>query len=350
MNKYYDLKDLLHTNSKYNMIIGERSNGKSYQVKLHCLKKALKGISQFAYVRREREDVKRNAVEEYFSDINIVKLSHGKYDCIQAYSERIYACHHEDDKIIKDIVIGHYFYLSGETHYKSRAYPNTEDLIFEEFITDSGYLYEEPKTFMSLCSTIFRQRENVSIWMIGNTISQNCPYFNAWHLNHVYKQEIGTIETYLMDDVVSLAIEYTGSIEKKETIFFGQSKQMIQHGKWDTSSHQHISERDTYNHYYDIYFRFNGMIWYRMELLQRDNNKPILFVHPYTKEFQKDKEYRIIDSDTFNEESRLVTKTFEDVTIYDPLVKDIISKDNIVFSDDITGDNYYTHKKEGGFR
>ena len=40
-NKYYSLKKILSKNADYNLIIGERSNGKTYATLLYALKQYL---------------------------------------------------------------------------------------------------------------------------------------------------------------------------------------------------------------------------------------------------------------------------------------------------------------------
>ena len=61
--KFYNLSNLLKTESQYKMLLGERSNGKSYAVKEYILNEAYKNNNQFAYIRRWREDIKSASVE-----------------------------------------------------------------------------------------------------------------------------------------------------------------------------------------------------------------------------------------------------------------------------------------------
>ena len=46
--KYYSLNNLLKTESQYKMLLGERSNGKSYAVKEYVLNEAYKNNNQIA--------------------------------------------------------------------------------------------------------------------------------------------------------------------------------------------------------------------------------------------------------------------------------------------------------------
>ena len=54
--KYYSLKRILERNAVYNMIIGERSNGKSYSVHEYAAEQFYKNGSQLAVVRRWQDD------------------------------------------------------------------------------------------------------------------------------------------------------------------------------------------------------------------------------------------------------------------------------------------------------
>lgn len=348
--EYYSIKELASQQAQWNWLFGERSNGKSYQVKELALTDAILHGRLLAYVRREREDIKVVAVNDYFADINIRKISNGEGEFIDAYRDGLYLAKNVDDKVKRVRKIGNYFCLSGEHHYKSRAYPDIYHVIFEEAITNKGYLYEEPTMLQNLVSTILRKRDG-RVWLIGNTISQDCPYFAEWHLSHIYRQKQGTIELYHKEDGVTIACEYCGSAARKSGMFFGKTREHIEHGTWDTHTYPILHNYDEYTHLYDIYFRFNGMVWYKAELLRRKGNKCVLFVHPHTRGFEDGERYRIIDSsiDTFNETDSLVTRNFKSVTRADEVVKSVIADDMVYFSDDLTGENFYIHKRNGGF-
>ena len=54
--KYYSLDNILRLNPTYAMVIGRRSNGKSYAAIKYGLEQYIKNGSQFAIVRRWDED------------------------------------------------------------------------------------------------------------------------------------------------------------------------------------------------------------------------------------------------------------------------------------------------------
>lgn len=67
--KYYSLKPILKRKAVYNVIIGERSNGKTFA----CLKLALENYftkgEQFAYIRRWSTDVKPSRLNQLFASV-----------------------------------------------------------------------------------------------------------------------------------------------------------------------------------------------------------------------------------------------------------------------------------------
>ena len=50
--KYYQLDGILSKNADYNIIFGERSNGKTYAALLYGLQNYVEKDEQFAYIRK----------------------------------------------------------------------------------------------------------------------------------------------------------------------------------------------------------------------------------------------------------------------------------------------------------
>lgn len=220
---YYSLTNILKHEASYNIIFGERSNGKSFAVKEYCVRHAYKAKkATFALVRRNTDDVKPSAVESYFSDTPVYTITDGEYNCITAWQGKIYLSiiDVETNKITRGLVIGFYFYLSGAVHYKSRSYPDVYNVIFEEFITDGQYLNDEPGKFQDLMSTILRRRDG-KVFCIGNTVSRLNPYYRDWSLRNMPHMKMYQIDDYYLDTgerdengepkKVHIAVEYCGS-------------------------------------------------------------------------------------------------------------------------------------------
>lgn len=357
--QYYTIKNIMSVEDAiYKLIIGERSNGKSYSVTEYALRRAWTEKDyygnkvndyQFAYLRRWREDIKTVSIEEYFADKNklIKEITGGMYDRVIAYQSNLYFAKMDNEtfKIERGKMIGKAMCLTADTHYKSLQFPLIGVIIFEEFITDT-YLPNEPRRLMSIVSTIARKR-NIDVFLIGNTISRLCPYFREWGLIGVLKQKQGTIDIYQYhgeDYEVNIALEYCKNIEDKNKIIIGNSAKMINSGAWDTDEQPHLPKK--YNEYLSLYrvlFVHDNFI-YMIELL-RDKEKKnlLLFVHPASKESKRN---RTID-EQFSEDE-LTTPTLRPLRKYDMIVLELLDRKKITFSDNLTGTEFLNIIKQKG--
>ena len=81
--RYYSLKNIQRKNATYNVIFGERSNGKTYAVLKQALENYKEDGSQFAYVRRWQDDIKARRASTVFNglqdDGTIAKMFNGEY-------------------------------------------------------------------------------------------------------------------------------------------------------------------------------------------------------------------------------------------------------------------------------
>lgn len=76
------------------------------------------------------------------------------------------------------------------------SYPDITILAFEEFIPDSlVYLPNEFDKLLNLISTIKRNRTDMVIYMFGNSLDRNCPYFNEMDID-VKELRQGEIKQY----------------------------------------------------------------------------------------------------------------------------------------------------------
>ena len=76
--KFYSLKTILSKDAQYNIIFGERSNGKTYSVLKYGLEKFCKTGEQTAIVRRWSEDFKgKRGATMYQSLVNNHEIEKG---------------------------------------------------------------------------------------------------------------------------------------------------------------------------------------------------------------------------------------------------------------------------------
>ena len=178
---HYNIDALDSKGCLYNLAFGSRSDGKSYQVKhKKMVEKYLKTGRRFILLRRLNEEIKTGKVEQYFSDVDVEKLTEGRYNCITCYRQCIYLSNFdfEKSKTTRGEKIGYVMALNSEQHYAGASYLDVDDIIFEEFFARTPYLYGEPDKLVNLWSTVDRKRYTTRIWMVGNTISRVCPYIH----------------------------------------------------------------------------------------------------------------------------------------------------------------------------
>lgn len=350
--KYYSIERIKKLNAQYNMLLGERSNGKSYSVKEFSLQDAYKNGNEFIYLRRWQLETKASSVEYYFKDAPISAITDGKYDSVIVNRGKIYMCRFdvETNTYEDKMLVGHVMYLSGETHFKSFSYPKVMNIIFEEFVTRDGYLPNECDKLMSLVSTVARRR-SIRVWLIGNTISRLNPYFSEWGLRGVPYQKQGTIEVYTfntsqVDDdgtpiSIKIAVEFCENSGNNSKMFFGKSSEMITTGAWETKEFPHLEfSRSEYNLLYAI--KISHMdISVGIELLCKDN-KYVAHVYPAPK-----KNINREISERFSL-SPLVTKDFTVITKGDKILFDLLKRNKIAYSDNLTGSDFSAILKEKG--
>lgn len=246
--KYYNLKPILEKNAQWNIIFGERSNGKTYSVLKYGLENYVKHKKQLAIVRRWQDDFtgKRGQVmfDSLVSNNEVKKLTKGEWTGITYYASKWYLHRYDEEekKIVDQQPFAYGFAVSSMEHDKSTSYPNITTILFDEFISSSGrgYLTDEFVLFCNVCSTIIRQRDDVKIILCGNTINKYNPYFSELGLKHIKDMKQGSIDVYTYgESSLRVAVEYCSPISKdgkKSDVYFAFDNpklQMITGGKWE---------------------------------------------------------------------------------------------------------------------
>lgn len=256
--EYYNLQPILSEGAHYNLIIGERSNGKTYSVLLYILRLYAKKGFQGALLRRMQEDFVGKRGASLFNPLidngEISKATNGKYDSVYYYASRWYLCKYEEnekgtiERITDKTPFMYGFAISQMEHEKGNGYPNVKTIVYDEFITRMGYLRDEFVLFMNTLSTIIRNRDDVKIFMLGNTVNKYCPYFDEMGLRHVKDMKQGEIDVYQLKHtsgkMLKVAVEYCKPFEKgKRSDFYfafdNQKLEMITNGIWEIDLYPH---------------------------------------------------------------------------------------------------------------
>lgn len=254
--EFYDIRKVLKTypDAYYYVVFGERSNGKTYSALSYALERYRKNGEQFAYLRRYGEDIRPKNLTNLFSghveNGFINKLFEGEYSQIDYTRSKFYLSKVNEDGDFEraDEPCGFAFDLNSMEHYKSTSFPKITTIIFDEFMSRSGYLPNEWVLFANSLSTIIRLRDNVKIFMLGNTVNKYCPYFQEMGLSHIKEMKPGDVDVYQYgNSELQVICEYTGSSKgsgKKSDVYFAFDNpelRMITEGAWEIAIYPHLN-------------------------------------------------------------------------------------------------------------
>lgn len=330
----------------YLMLLGERSNGKSYAAKNLIIKKCIDNEDcEMIYLRRYDLDIKDSLCVGYFGDCPVESMTDGKYTCIDVYRKGIYLSNiDENGKIKHGRRIGYCHSLSGAEHYKSLAFPKVEYIIFEEMISQEGrYLYNESSKLQQYVSTIYRQRKG-KIIMIGNRLSRIVPYYREWNLKTSH-QKMGTVDKYIFHndngDDTRLSVYMTDSLNFNSGLFFGNSAKNITQGCYEVQEHPHLPKSIVkYKILYTFVLEYNEFR-FLCELLQDKDkaNDVFWYVQPKTSEIQDNT--RVI-SNQFSTDPLYTDSLGTALNDNERRVLDLFRRGKVCFSDNLTGTEFNT--------
>lgn len=375
--QYWSADAILSTKSDINMVLGEKGNGKSYDIKKRLIKNFLENGKKFAYFRRYKEDIRDLDVEEWLADMVadnkgnqvIKRLTRGEWDRVKVWRGEIFLAKSElkttvsrktgeestQVVTIKGPMIGKCFYVSrqGYQHTASHAYVGYNMGVYEEFITTAIQEQDEPDIFMKMLSTIFRD-EPYTVFLLGNRISRHNPYFRSWQLTGALKQKPGTIETYQeerydekLDKVITtkLAIEQCPSAGSNAKIFGGIKKSILG-TSYDVKCGVPLfrdKRFEDYDVHYEILFKYDEQYLMRA-MVDKKTSEPFILVSSY-------KGQRPIKRIIQNEFSfdPMVTRCLNPSIIAEKKILQLMKEGKVCYTDELTGTEFpEVYKKIGG--
>ena len=345
---HYNLDNIDKIGARFNLIYGERSNGKSYQVKhKKAVEKYLKTGKRFILMRRWKEEISSEKIEQYFQDVDVSKLTNGKYNCITLYRKLLYLSQYDSEtgKTKRFEKIGYVVALSTEQNYAGASYLDVEDIIFEEFMSRSVYIANESNKLMNFYATVDRKRLTTRLWLVGNTISRVCPYINDWGLhNLISSQKQGTIKTIDIngtdDEKITIAVEYCKSTGVSSGTI-GTNANMINTGAWETAPQPHLPK--SYNAYDCLYrfgFQYQGFKFLCEYLMDKEIKKDACWlIRPYYKEFSN----KIIVFSDVIKISRLWQRDIYNISIKNEKLRNLFmtfKENKIFYANDLCGTDF----------
>lgn len=317
--RWYDPSDILALDATYNLIYGERGNGKTFAICRLILKAYFDEGLPSAYIRRLEEMVKQGNLETLFSDPNHLKYieerSEGKYNFVKYQFHGFYL--QKRDPITGALLAKDQqpfcrtYAISTNETTKGADRGKVKYVFFDEFITRQFYLTNEVVLFQNLLETIIRKRPGVKIFMVANTVNKHCVYFKHMGLNNVKKQKQGTIDQYLLGKAqTKIACEYTedndasaSAIAEQYYCFDNPQAEMIKSGSWEFDIYRTIPQGVNQLQAETVFFiEFDENIIMGSIYIYNDN--PIICLTPKTTPI-KDRDNQIIYGEDISSTSPL---------------------------------------------
>lgn len=377
--KYYSLKRLLNQcpDCKYYIIYGERSNGKSYSILEYLLEEFYNSgyTKAFGYIRRVDEDIKLSNASQVFKSLRcndnkenrIEEITKGEYNDVLVKSRTFLLCKRDEMGELVSVLdkqpFGYLFALNQSERIKSTGYPDIFYIFFEEFIAENLPLLNEFSKLMSVLSTIIRNRDNVTIFMAGNTINKHNIYFAEFGLNKTKFQKPNTVDIYKYQDdagTLQIACEFTDFPDrsiKKSNIYFCFNKEknkMIRQGLWDIGTYPHLEYLYKPKDIKLIYFIKHEDEIFQAEVIQTiDNkenriddlpnviysNKPLLFtyIHRKTSDIKYPHDHIIFQKefDSHYNIRQDIMNSFDEVGVF---IKSFFITGKVFYQDNEVGD------------
>lgn len=343
---HYNIDNINKENAIFNLIYGEKSNGKSYQVKHKmAIEHYLNTGKRFILLRRWREDISNLWIEQYFADVDVEKLTNNKYNCVTQYRKVLYFSIYDKEtgKTKRVEKIGYVMSLSTEQHMSSASFLDVDIIIYEEFMERGTYISHEPDRLMIFYSTIDRKRGTTKLYMVGNSISRVCPYINEWGLEHIFRNlQQGEIKTKIIKTEnmeIKIAIEYCMSSGGK-AMTIGNASKMVDSGAWQTFPQPKLSKSiKEYNILYRFGFLYKGFRFLCDYIEDKVTHDLCFFIYPHNKEFKED---LIVFSDVIKE-SIYWQRDIYNISINNDNLKKFFQKfkeNRIFYADDLVGTDF----------
>lgn len=340
-DKFYNGAALWKEAAPWNVVLSERSNGKSLWFLKQFVIDYFETGHKMAYVRRFDTDIKQKDVNLYFKDPNFVKwLQTGtEYSGIRCNRGELWFYKFDERGKQQDCeLFGFVFALNVQEHYKSLHYDGVYNIMFEEYITNRIYIQNEFLEFNHLCSTICRSGR-YRIVMLGNTIARDCPYMlemgvdllktaaGHMYINHLKRQDGSSVKC---------VFDYALPGDHK-TFFFGKAEKNIVNGEWDVEEQPllYFDYRKAERIYKCSYITALHQ-GFNMEVLLYDDQK-FLFVYPGKYEEIKEG-FNDIFTDTADFGSGYFLKPEKK---RHAKIQPLIRCRRVLFSDSLTGTEFY---------
>lgn len=346
--QYYDRTKIDETEANYRLIVGQRSNGKSYSVCKTIVENYLKEGKRSAYIRRYQEEIMPKNIQSLFGPhLELIQeLSGGRYNDTFYRANCFYFCCRDDEgKIVEK---------DDKPFCITRAVNTWETtkgadvgiislICYDEFLTRTGYLKDEFICLMNLLSSLIRDRKDCVVYMLANSVNKYAPYWEEFGIEEVDKMEQGEIRVYTYpNSKMRLAIEYcatAGSTKQVNDSFFAFENaqlEMLKNGSWEMASYQHAPYKILDEMIKKVFYvKFNDqlvcgkIVHYKQDLF--------IFFHRQTKDVEIDDKTPLYSTD-FSTAICHVRYLNDCPTDLHKWIRNLIMKNHMCFADNEVGE------------
>lgn len=353
INEYWDISRSWDANGTYTVVLGQRSNGKTYAT----LKKGLEEYAlhghQMAILRTWQEDFKGRRGQTLFTPLVengvVDDLFEGTYNMIVYKSMQWFLATIDQDSNItlapEPFAFG--FSLNQMSHDKSSGgYSRVKLIVYDEFVSAGFTMDNAFDLFMNTISTIVRDRTDARIYLLGNTMESGffSPFLEEMGINP-RKIEQGSLTTFTYADnkELTVVVEYCDAVNRSDKqnkyYAFGRSKSsgMITTGEWALPMYQRLPEKIEGKKILHSVF-----VQYKTELVQIDivkmPEKYILFAHKKTTPIKKPKKDIIYDIEYRGTQKNIIKNILLDNSRFSLKITQMIRNKDIYYGDNTTGE------------
>lgn len=190
MSKYYDWNKTLAYDADVTMVVGARGIGKTYGVRLQCIRDYIKNGFRFVELVRYKNELS-GVSSGYFDRVESNK-EFPEYVFKTDSNMAFIAPKPEGDDKPKWELIGYFLALSQAQAIKKRTFDNVKRIIFDEAILDKTdrfhhYLPREFTILANIVDTVSRERADTKgisprLYLLGNALDVMNPYFMHYNV------------------------------------------------------------------------------------------------------------------------------------------------------------------------
>lgn len=181
-NTYFSSKPILSKGALFNLVLSDRSDGKTFDSKITALDDFLEHGWVTIYMRRYHTEITSKMYNTFLNEV-LSKPQFAKYAKYKYKSDKsgVYICTDESDIYTQFI---HFIPLSKAGKLKSQLdIDNIHKIFFDEYVPlDNVYLPDEMTLLLEMWKSVDRDRNSTQLICTGNKIRRFLPFLDFFGL------------------------------------------------------------------------------------------------------------------------------------------------------------------------